>query len=59
MTIAEAIQTYTETILTNDILFHTKEITQDEFTDILVKEQGKLLTLINLNVIKILKNATN
>lgn len=59
MTIAEGIQKYTETILSNDVLFHTKQITQDEFTDLIVKEQTKLLTLININVLKTIQNATN
>lgn len=59
MTIAEGIQKYTETILSNDVLFHTKQITQDEFTDLIVKEQTKLLTLININVLKTIQNAAN
>ena len=59
MTISEGIMQYTETILANDVLFHMKKITQDEFTDLIVKEQEKLLTLINLNVIKTIQNATN
>ncbi len=59
MTISEGIQQYTEIILANDVLFHTKEITQDEFTDLIVKEQTNLLTLINLNVIKTIQNAAN